>query len=100
MKINKKTIILVTLTFIICFNFIPIAFAKTRQNYIIDFIYKNQNPEETFGVTSQDTAYALEIIDYYNSYKVEDFFGVKYSVDKTLLEENILDYIQRMFDEN
>ena len=89
-----------TLTFIICFNFIPIAFAKTRQNYIINFIYENQNTDETFGVTSQDTAYALEIIDHYKSYKVEDFFGVKYSVDKTLLEENIIENIQEMFDDN
>ena len=100
MKIDKKIIFFATLTFIICFNFIPIAFAKTRQNYIIDFIYENQNNDETFGFTYQDTAYALEIIEHYNSYKVEDLFGVKYSVDKTLLEENIIDYIQQMFDDN
>lgn len=86
-----------SLVVLVCFTIIPAAFAKTRQSHIIDFIYANQDNYENFGTTPQDTAYALEIIDYYNSYSVQDFLGVKYRVDKTSLKENLTGQIAEMF---
>jgi prenyltransferase beta subunit len=86
-----------TLVVLVCFSIIPVAFAKTRQSHIIDFIYERQTNYETFGATPQDTAYALEVINYYDSYVVQDFLGVKYRVDKTLLKENLTGQIEDMF---
>ena len=52
----------------------PVALAKTRQSYLIDFVYNNQRSDESFGTSPRDTANAIEIIEEYNAYLVEVLF--------------------------
>jgi len=76
----------------------PVALAKTRQSHLIDFIYSHQNGNESFGVSPQDTANAIEIINYYNAYVVEILFEPTKSVEKSALKGYLGDEIQAMFD--
>ncbi len=79
----------------------PVALAKTRQNHLIDFLYDSQSSDGTFGIAYQDTAYAIEIIDYFNAYFVEVLFEATKSVDIPTLKTFLIDQIQTMFnDEN
>lgn len=75
----------------------PIALAKTRQSHLIDFLYENQNPDGTFGIAYQETAYAIEIIDYFNAYFVEVLFEETKSVDVEEFKEFLISQIQTMF---
>lgn len=75
----------------------PIALAKTRQNQLVEFLYDKQNADGTFGSAYQDTAYAIEIIDYFNAYSVEVLFEATKSVDISELKTFLLDQIQTMF---
>ena len=76
----------------------PVALAKTRQSHLIDFIYDHQKGNESFGASSQDTANAIEILDYYDAYVVEVLFEETKSVDKADLKVYLGDTIQAMFD--
>ena len=76
----------------------PVALAKTRQSHLIDFLYDNQNADETFGIANQETAYAIEIIDYFNAYLVEALFEVTKSVDIPTFKLFLINQIQTMFD--
>jgi hypothetical protein len=75
----------------------PVALAKTRQSHLVNFLYANQETEGTFGIAYQDTAYAIEIIDYFNAYSVETLFEVPKSVDIEEFKQFLIDQIQAMF---
>ncbi len=77
----------------------PIASAKTRQIHLIDFLYENQNNDESFGISTQDTANAIEIIDFYNAYLIEGFLQAIKKVDKPTIEEYLEDAITSLFNE-
>ena len=56
---------------------VPIASAKTRRNYLADFLFQNNNNNEMFGNSYEETFYALEIIDYFNiSHFFTKIFGL------------------------
>lgn len=76
----------------------PVALAKTRQSHLVDFIYEHQEVNESFGVSPQDTANAIEILGDFNAYTVEILFEATKSVDKAALEVYLVDEIQTMFD--
>ena len=78
-------------------NIAPVALAETRQSHLIDFLYENQNTDGTFGIAHQDTAYAIEIIDYFNAYLVETLFEGSKSVDIPEFKTFLTDQIQAMF---
>lgn len=75
----------------------PIASAKTRQIHLIDFLYENQNSDESFGIFTQDTANAIEIIDFYDAYLIEGFLQAVKKVDIPTLEEYLEAEITSMF---
>ncbi len=77
----------------------PIASAKTRQGHIIDFLYENHNDDESFGISTQDTANALEIIDFYNAYLIESFLQAVKKVDIPTIEVYLKDNITSMFND-
>jgi len=77
----------------------PIASAKTRQVHLIDFLYENQNNDESFGISTQDTANAIEIIDHYGAYLIEGFLQAIKKVDIPTLEVYLEDEITSMFNE-
>jgi len=77
----------------------PVASAKTRQIHLIDFLYENQNNDESFGISTQDTANAIEIIDFYNAYLIEGFLQAIKKVDIPTLEVYLEDEITSMFNE-
>ena len=76
----------------------PIALAKTRQSHLVDFIYENQKGNESFGLSTQDTANSIEILDYYKAYLVEALFEEIKSVDIPDLKVYLEDEIQAIFD--
>ncbi len=75
----------------------PVALAKTRQSYLIDFIYKDQNDDESFGTSTKDTANAIEILEEFNAYLIEVLFEETKSVDIPDLKDYLFDEIQTMF---
>jgi len=77
----------------------PVASAKTRQSHIIDFLYENHNSDESFGISTQDTANAIEIIDFYNAYLIEGFLQAVKKVDIPTLEVYLEDEITSVFSE-
>jgi len=77
----------------------PIASAKTRQLHLIDFLYENQNSNENFGISTQDTANAIEIIKQFNAYKIEGFLQATKEVDIPKLKVYLEDEITSMFNE-
>ena len=77
----------------------PIALAKTRQSYLTDFLFTTQDGNEKFGSSYQDTAYSLEIIDYYNLYETSGLFGTEVKVDKTEFGDNIISALDTIFNE-
>ena len=77
----------------------PIASAKTRQIHLIDFLYENQNSDQSFGISTQDTANAIEIIDHYGAYLIEGFLQAIKKVDIQNLAEYLEDEITSMFNE-
>ena len=85
------------LTIILLSSITPVALAKTRQNHLIDFLYDNQNTDGTFGISYQDSAYAIEMIDYFNAYLVETLFEATESVDVPEFKEFLVNQIQAVF---
>ncbi len=85
------------ITFLLCIT--PIASAKTRQSHIIDFLYENHNSDESFGISTKDTANSIEIIDFYGVYLIEGFLQAIKKVDKSTLEVYLEDEITSMFNE-
>lgn len=77
----------------------PIASAKTRESHIIDFLYENQNNDESFGISPQDTANAIEIIKYFGAYNIESFLQATKRVDIPTLKVYLEDEITSMFNE-
>ena len=75
----------------------PVALAKTRQSYLIDYVYENQKNDESFGTSPKDTTNAIEILKEYNAYLVEVLFEATKSVDITDLKDYLTDEIQTMF---
>jgi len=96
-KLRSLTFLTLIITFLLCIA--PIASAKTRQSHIVDFLYENHNSDESFGISTQDTANAIEIIDFYNVYLIEGFLQAIKKVDKPILEEYLEDEITSMFNE-
>jgi hypothetical protein len=96
-RLKSKTRItaFIITTAIIFILIIPVALAKTRQSYLVDFLFENQVDNEKFGSSYQDTAYSLEIIDYYDIYQI----GVETKVDISLFQENLETAIENMFTE-
>ncbi len=76
----------------------PIALAKTRQSHLVDFIYENQKANESFGISPQDTANAIEILDFYNAYLIEVLFEEIRSVGITGLKAYLQEQIRTMFE--
>lgn len=78
---------------------IPLASAKPRDSYLVDFIYSEQVGDESFGNSYQETAQALEILDYFDAFTVEGFFGAENKVDVPTLTDNLDDKLTEMFED-
>jgi prenyltransferase beta subunit len=92
-ELNKRVrnVSFVFLVIIIMLSITPIVLAKTRESYLVDFIYKYQNKNQSFGFNSKETANAVEIIAYY------DAFGGTKSVDILKLKNYLKNEINQMF---
>ncbi len=78
---------------------IPLASAKPRDSYLVDFIYSEQVGDEGFGNSYQETAQALEILNHFNLFTVEGLFGVENKVDVPTLRDYLDGKLTEMFDE-
>ncbi len=97
MKLKIRTTVLISTLIIFFMLLTPIVLAKTRESYLVDFIFEKKNDSVKFGSSYQETAYALEIIDYYNLYQIQGLFGVETKVDVALFRENLESEISSMF---
>lgn len=78
---------------------IPLASAKPRDSYLVDFLYSEQVGDEGFGDSYQETAQALEILDYFDAFTVEGLFGIENKVDVPTLRDFLEDELVQMFDD-
>lgn len=78
---------------------IPLASAKTRNSYLVDFIYSEQVGNTGFGDSYQETAQALEILDEFDLFTVEGLFGVENKVDVSTLGNYLETELIEMFDD-
>ena len=101
-KLKLFTIILLTFTSLIIIA--PLVAAKTRDSYMINYIYANQglieDSEDFFGDNYEENTQALQILDYYNAFSIEGPFGVEHQVDKVDLSNYLEDNLYDMFDSN
>ena len=71
---------------------------------MINFIYANQgvieDSDDFFGDTYAENSQALQILDYYNAFKIQGALGVEHQVDKTDLSTYLEDNLNDMFDSN
>ncbi|MFX0178428.1 MAG: hypothetical protein ACFE85_19610 [Candidatus Hodarchaeota archaeon] len=75
----------------------PIVSAKPRNKYLTDFIFAQQDDNIGFGESDAETAYALEIIDYFNIYTVQGLFGSTTKVDISAFKDNLEEIVNTMF---
>jgi len=94
-KFQYLTLIALSLTILLTIT--PIVSAKSRESYLTDFIFSNQIDDEGFGETEEDTAFSLEIIDYFDLYIVQGLFNTEIKVDVTSFQENIENQLADMF---
>ena len=78
---------------------IPLASAKPRGSYFVDFIYSEQVGDEGFGDSYQETAQALEILYELNAFTVEGLFGIENKVDVPTLRDFLEAKLAGMFDD-
>ena len=97
MKFKISNIALISTFIIFSILITPIALAKTRESYLTDFIFEKQKDDEMFGATYQDTAYALEIIDYYNLYQIPGLFGSEIKINIPDFRDNLESAISTIF---
>lgn len=98
MKPKYRKLTIVILAFFLFLSAIPSALAKTRNGYIVSFILNNEIEGEGFSnaisddniISFEATAYALELLGYYN----------KNPQEIELLQSNLEDDIKAMFDNN
>lgn len=96
LKAKTRNIALLSTMILFFVLLTPIALAKTRQSYLTDFLFANQDGNEKFGSSYQDTAYSLEIIAYYET---SGLFGSEVKVDKTEFGDNLISALNTMFNE-
>lgn len=97
MKYKLRSLTFLALIITLLLGIAPVASAKTRQLHLIDFLYENHNNDESFGILTQDTANAIEIIDFYGAYLIEGFLQEVKKVDIPTLEVYLEDEITSMF---
>jgi len=71
----------------------PIAFAKPRKTYLVDFLLKNKIDNEGFAGSLKETTYALEIIDYYDLIIKQQWYGInETNVNASITRKYLEDY--------
>jgi hypothetical protein len=99
LKLKTRNAILISTIILFFIILTPSVLAKTRQSYLTDYLFGTQNDNEQFGSSYQETAYSLEIINYYNAYEVSGLFGTEVKVNKLDFQDNLEDAIETKFDE-
>ena len=78
---------------------IPLASAKPRNSYLVDFIYSEQVGNTGFGDSYQETAQALEMLEELKAFSVEGLFGVENKVDVSTLGNYLEGKLTEMFND-
>ncbi|MFX0031053.1 MAG: hypothetical protein ACFE8E_00270 [Candidatus Hodarchaeota archaeon] len=99
MKNKLRSLITITVIFSLFLILLPTVAAKSRQSYLVDFLYQNYDENRRFGNSYEDTFYALEIIDYYNLYSIPGLFGDEVKIDKTTFIDYLETKVEEMFDD-
>jgi len=88
-KSQKATLIVLFFTCILIVT--PMAASATRGTYLTNFILANQDENDVFGDSYEETSYALEILN---------DFGILSSIDTQSLQIYLQNTIQKEFDNN
>ena len=98
MRNKVRNFTALSLIILVIFGISPVVLAKSRSSHLIDFLYTQQNEDQTFGTSYEDTARAIEIIDHYDAYLVSNLFEEDKKVDKETLGENLNNRIVNLFE--
>ncbi|MFX0071428.1 MAG: prenyltransferase/squalene oxidase repeat-containing protein [Candidatus Hermodarchaeota archaeon] len=100
-----RIIIVFSIVFLLTLSIIPLAFAKPRKTYIVDFIYdcevKNEgfsnSPEDDDDISYEATAYGLEILNKFDLLEKKDIFGtVEEKVNSSDVPEELEDSLESL----
>ncbi|MFX1498175.1 MAG: prenyltransferase/squalene oxidase repeat-containing protein [Promethearchaeota archaeon] len=100
MKSKLRSLTVIAIIFSLFFVILPSVSAKTRQSYLVDFLYHNYNENRRFGNNFEDTFYALEIINHYNLYSIPVLFGTEVKIDKPTFIDNLKTDLEELFEDN
>ncbi len=91
---------------IISFSIVPFALGKQRKTYLTEFLLDAERDDEGFSnskesddkISSEATAYALEILDHYQMLETKDWLGeIEHEVNTTDLQEYLEDKAKSQF---
>jgi len=99
LKLKFKYFTIISLFLIVLIVITPIVSAKPRNKYLTDFIFAQQDDSIGFGESDQETAYALEMIDYFNLYVIQGLFGSTTKVDISAFKDNLEEKLENLFDD-
>lgn len=101
MKISKiRVLTILLLIFITSLSITPFVLARERKTYLTEFLLDLEIKDEGFSNSQEEedkisyeaTAYALEILEYYDKLETRDFFGeVEHTVNTSDLQEYLED---------
>lgn len=100
MKSKLRSLTIITIIFSLFFVILPTVSAKTRQSYLVDFLYQDYRENKSFGNSFEDTFYALDIINHYNLYSIPVLFGTEVKIDKPTFINNLEIDLEEMFEDN
>lgn len=100
MRSKLRSLAVITVIFSLFLIMLPTVSAKTRESYLVDFLYQNYDENNNFGNTFEDTFFALEIIDYYNLYSIPVLFGTEDKIDKATFIDHLESKVEEMFDDD
>ncbi|MHA1147785.1 MAG: prenyltransferase/squalene oxidase repeat-containing protein [Promethearchaeota archaeon] len=106
---KKKHIALIFLfIFIVSISISPWVLAKPRQTYLTDFFLDRQIKEKGFSnsikenksVSFEATAYALEVLSFYDLYEYQEWFEIKANVNATVMDDKLFDSLKSELDKD
>ena len=93
---------------VISISIAPWVLAKPRKTYITDYLLDRELGDKGFSnsvkenksISYEATAYALEILSYYDLYEYQEWFEIKANVNRTEMDDNIIDKLEEELDKS
>ena len=108
MKKNYRYIAIFTFLFIITLTIIPAVVAKPRKTFLTNYIVVNRIKDKGFSNTIKEnesvsfeaTAYALDILSYYNLFEYPEWFETKANVNVSIIDGKLIKKLNNELDDD